>query len=160
MSTRVIRAVSATLTPAVSVAIAVDTAYVAAHGDDGKITSGVFAMDNRVRLGSTGEASMNLHTVCHAGDLIGFHCVPVNGAGSSGDTVIITQFLDVTGDVFTGAGHPRQQPPIGNGPAGNYWIGQVIKAGTETYTIQLEVTVGILQPVSYWVWFDARITVS
>ena len=160
MSIRVTRGRVATLTPAVSVAIAVDTAYIAAHVDDGKINKGVFAMDNRVRLGSTGEASLLLHTKCFAGDVIGFHCVPINGAGSSGDSAIITQFLDVTGDVFTGAGHPRQQPPIGNGPAGNWWIGQALKAGTETYTIQLEVTVGQFQPTSYYVWFNAIITAS
>lgn len=156
---RVTRASTATLTPKVSVAIAVDTAYVAAHGNDGKITRGVFVMDNRVRLGSTGEGTMTLHTKCNAGDLIGFHCIPVDGAGSSGDRVIILSFLDVTGDVF-GEGHPRQQPPIGGGPAGNWWIGQAMKAGTETYTIQLEMTVGQLQPVTYWVWFNAVITAS
>jgi hypothetical protein len=150
----------ATLIPRVSVVIAVDTAYVASHGTDGQITSGVFLIDNMVRRGSTHEATLQLHTVCNAGDLIGFHCVPVDGAGSSSDQVIITQFLDDSGDVFTGAGHPRQQPPIGNGPAGNWWVGQVMKGGTETYTIALQVTAGQLQPVMYDVWVEATITAS
>lgn len=151
---------SATLTPQVAVAIAVDTAFIAGHADSGQISQGVFMMDNMVRNGSTGEGSLSLHTVCAVGNLIGFQVMPVNASGSSGDSVIITGFADMQGNVFTGAGHPRQQPPLGNLPAGSYWIGQAMAAGTETYSIQILVQVGALQPVSVYVWWEAMITAS
>jgi hypothetical protein len=153
-------AMTASLTPQVTVAIAVDTAYIAAQASNGFITQGVFMMDNRVRNGSTGEGTLQLTTVCNAGSLIGFHSVSIDGQGSFGDQVIITSFATVEGSVFTGAGHPVQQPPLGNDPPGTFWIGQALKAGTEKYQIQIKVTVGQLQPVSYYVQWGAFITAS
>jgi hypothetical protein len=162
MSATVVRQAfaTATLTPQVSIAIAVDTAFVAAQAGEGRITKGVFMMDNMVRNGSTGEGTLGLHTACNAGSLIGFQVIPTDAAGASSDKVIITGFADVRGNVFTGAGHPVQQPAIGNLPQGSYWIGQAIEAGTEEYQIQIKVTVGQLQPVQYYVWWKATLTVS
>ena len=149
----------AQLIPQVVIVIAVDTAYVASQGD-GFITSGVYMIDNMVRRGSSNEGTLDLHTVCSVGNLIGFHSVPVDAAGSFGDQVVITSFADIQGNVFTGAGHPIQQPPFGSEPQGSYWIGQAIRAGTETYQIQIKVTVGQLQPVSFYVQWNAQITAS
>jgi hypothetical protein len=148
------------LMPQVSIAIAVDTAFIAAQAHEGGITKGLFMMDNMVRNGSMREGTLGLHTACNAGNLIGFQVIPTDAAGASSDQVIITAFADVTGNVFTGAGHPVQQPSIGNLPQGSYWIGQAMQAGTEEYQIQIKVTVGQLQPVQYYVWWIAKLTVS
>jgi hypothetical protein len=149
----------AQLIPQVVIVVAVDTAYVASHGN-GFITSGLYMIDNMVRRGSSNEGALDLHTVCNVGSLIGFHSVPVDAAGGFGDQVVITSFADVQGNVFTGAGHPIQQPPLGSEPQGSYWIGQAIGAGTEIYQIQIKVTVGQLQPVSFYVQWNAQITAS
>ena len=162
MSAIVVRGTAAATLPApqVAVVIAVDTAWVAAQGSSGGISEGVFMMDNMVRNGSFGEGTLALHTKCNVGSLIGFETVPIDGEGSSGDQVIITNFADMQGNVFTGAGHPVQQPPLGNSPAGSYWIGQAMRVGTETYMIEIKVTVGQLQPVQYYVWWNATLTAA
>jgi hypothetical protein len=152
-------AATLSLTPQVSISIAVDTAWVAAQAINGGISEGVFLMDNRVRNGSSGEGTLSLHTVCNAGSLIGFQVVPIDG-GAFGDQVVITGFADIQGEVFTGAGHPRVQPSPGSSTSGSYWIGQAIQAGTEVYQIEIEVTVGQLQPVQYFVWWNAKVTAS
>jgi hypothetical protein len=160
MSATVVRGTAAATLPApqVAVVIVVDTARIAAQGSSGVISDGVFMMDNMVRNGSSNEGTLALHTRCSAGSLIGFQTLPVDGAGSFGDQVIITNFADIEGSVFTGAGHPIQQPPLGNLPPGSYWIGQAIGAGTETYMIEIKVIVGQLQPVQYYVWWYATLT--
>ena len=160
MAADVIRsfAASTLLAPQVAVVIAVDTAWIAAQGSSGKISQGIFMIDNMVRNGSSGEGTLHLHTKCNAGNLIGFEAMPIDAAGSSGDQVIITSFADVTGSVFTGAGHPIQQPSPGGLPAGSYWIGQAMENGTEIYMIEIKVTVGQLQPVQYYVWWNATLT--
>jgi len=145
--------------PSVSTVIAVDTAFVAAQGSTGEISSGLFMLDNMVRNGSVGEGTLSLQTKCNAGSLVGFLAMPIDAGGGS-DTVVIVSFQDQTGNVFTGAGHPVQAQPPGNMPAGSYWIGQAILAGVETYTIKIKVTVGLLQPVEYYVWWDAVINAS
>ncbi|MCG7626745.1 hypothetical protein MHM88_02945 [Epibacterium sp. MM17-32] len=154
------RPVSAALTPSVSIAIAVDTAAIAAV-QDGKITSGVYMMDNQVRNGSGHEGRIDLHTVCNVGALIGFQVLPINAAGTSGDSATLTSFaLQGGDDVFTGAGHPRAEPPPKGLAPGSYWIGQAMAAGTEEYQIQIEVTVGALQPTSFYVTWEATLTAS
>lgn len=147
------------LTPHVSIVIAVDTAWVAGQAVNGETSEGVFLMDNRVGSGSSQEATLSLHTVCTVGSLIGFQVVPIDG-GAFGDQVVITGFTDIQGEVFTGAGHPQAFPAPGNGPFGSYWIGQALKSGTEVYQIEIEVTVGQLQPVQYYVWWNATLTAS
>lgn len=153
--------VASSLIPSVTVAIAVDTGAVVA-ASSGTITEGVYMMDNMVRNGSTNEGRINLHTECNVEALIGFQVLPIDGAGQSGDSVKITSFAMEGGDdVFTGAGHPRcvKKPPAGLKP-GAYWIGQAMAAGTQTYEIQIEVTVGVLQPVKYYVTWNAELTAS
>lgn len=147
------------LVPQTAITIAVDTAWVASQ--QGKnISSGIYMMDNMVANGSTGEGTMELSTVCNVGSLIGFNTVPIDALASTttGDSVIITGFTVSQGSVFGGSGYPRQQPALPNQPDGTYWIGQAMNAGNQTYQIQIVVTVGLLQPVSYFVNWDPFIT--
>jgi hypothetical protein len=153
-------AASATaLSPQTSITIAVDTAYVAAQ-QGRNISQGIYMMDNMVRNGSTGEGTLELATVTNNGSLIGFNVVPIDILGSSGDQVVITGFTVSQGGVFTAAGTPRQQPAIPGEPAGAYWIGQALAQGNQIYQIQIEVTVGQLQPVSYFINWDPFITAN
>lgn len=151
------RAVASSLSPQTSVTIAVDTSYVAAQ-QGRNISQGIYMMDNRVRNGSTGEGTLELSTVCNNGDLIGFNAVPINILGSSGDKVVITGFPVSQGSVFTAAGIPRVQPALPGEPEGAYWIGQALAQGNQTYQIQIAVTIGVLQPVTYYINWDPFIT--
>ena len=155
----VVQAPNTSLQPQTSITIAVDTAYVAAQGGK-NISQGIYMMDNRVRNGSTGEGTLELHTVCNNGNLIGFNSVPINALGSSGDEVVITGFTVSQGSVFTAAGAPREQPALPGEPQGAYWIGQAMNQGSQTYQIQIKVTVGVLQPVSYFINWDPFITAN
>lgn len=148
---------SALLIPQTAITIAVDTAYVASQGGR-NISKGIYMMDNMVSNGSSGEGTLELSTVCNVGSLIGFDAVPINFDGASGDTVVITGFTVSQGNVFTAAGQPRQQPAPPNQPLGSYWIGQALNAGSQTYQIQIKVTTGSLQPVSYYINWDPFIT--
>ncbi len=143
------------LQPQASITIAVDTAYVASKGGQ-NISSGIYMMNNQVSYGSTGEGTLELSTVVPVGSLIGFNTVPIDP--NSGDTVIITGFTVSQGSVFGSQGYPQQQPPIGTEPAGAYWIGQAMNAGSQTYQIQIKVTVGQLRPISYYINWDPFIT--
>ena len=154
---QVSRATSAALSPQTSITIAVDTAYVAAQ-QGRNISQGIYMMDNRVHNGSGGEGTLELSTSCDVGNLIGFNVVPIDSLGTSGDQVVITGFTVSQGNVFTAAGTPRQQPALPGEPAGAYWIGQALNEGSQTYQIQIAVTVGILQPVTYYVNWDPFIT--
>jgi hypothetical protein len=153
----VAQATTARLSPKTSVTIAVDTAYVAAQQGQ-NISQGIYMMDNMVRNGSLGEGTLELTTVCNDLSLIGFNVVPIDILGGNGDQVVITGFTVSQGSVFTAAGTPRQKASPPGEPAGAYWIGQAMAQGTQTYQIQIEVTVGQLQPVSYFVNWDPFIT--
>jgi len=146
-----------TLKPQTSITIAVDTAYVAAQ-QGRNVSKGIYMMDNRVRNGSSGEGTLELSTECNNGDLIGFNVVPIDILGSSGDKVVITGFTVSQGSVFTAAGTPREQSALPGEPAGAYWIGQAMNQGEQTYQVQIEVTVGLLQPVTYFINWDPFIT--
>ena len=143
--------------PLTAITIAVDTSYVASQ-QGRNISSGIYMMDNMASNGSTGEGTLELSTKCPVGSLIGFNVVPINVNGVSGDTVVITGFNVSSGSVFTAAGQPRQQTSPNNEPAGSYWVGQAIATGKQTYQIQIKVTVGILNPVSYFINWDPFIT--
>jgi hypothetical protein len=153
-------AASATaLSPQTSITIAVDTAYVAAQ-QGRNIAQGIYMMDNMVHNGSTGEGTLELTTVTNNGSLIGFNVVPIDILAANGDQVVITGFTVSQGSVFTAAGTPRQQPALPGEPAGAYWIGQALSQDSQTYQIQIEVTVGQLQPVSYFINWDPFITAN
>lgn len=143
--------------PTTAITIAVDTAYVAAQ-QGRNINQGIYMMDNMVANGSSREGTLELSTKCPVGSLIGFNTVPINGEGVSGDQVIITGFTVSQGNVFTAAGQPRKQPSPNKEPDGSYWIGQALNTGSQTYQIQIKVTVGQLQPVSYFINWDPFIT--
>jgi len=139
-----------------AITIAIDTAYVAAQGGR-NIREGIYMMDNRVSNGSTGEGTLELRSAVNNGDLISFNAVPINGEGTSGDTVVITGFTVSNGSVFTAAGQPRQFDSPPGEPAGSYWIGQAMNEGQQTYQIQIKVTVGKLQPTTYFINWDPYI---
>jgi hypothetical protein len=152
-----VREATTSLNPQTAITIAVDTAYVAAQNGQ-NISQGVYMMDNQLDAGSTGEGTVELSTHTEDGSLIGFNSVPLNP--NSGDTVIITGFPVLQGSVFGSAGYHIQQPPLGNEPAGSYWIGQATSQGSQTYQIQLKVTTGGLRPTSYFINWDPFITAS
>jgi hypothetical protein len=154
---QVSRATSSGLSPQTSITIAVDTAYVAAQ-QGRNIGQGIYMMDNQVHNGSGGEGTLELSTMCDVGNLIGFNVVPIDVLGTSGDQVVITGFTVSQGNVFTAAGTPRPQTSPPGEPAGAYWIGQALNEGSQTYQIQIAVTVGILQPVTYYINWDPFIT--
>ena len=152
---------SRALNPQTAITIAVDTAYVAAQAGKNIFQGGgVYMMDNRLPNGSQGEGTLQLSTMSFDGSLVGFNVVPINVLGSSGDTVVITEFNVSQGAVFTAAGQPGPQPSPPGEPAGAYWIGQCLNQGSQTYQIQIKVTVGQLQPVSFYVQWSAMITAS
>jgi len=142
---------STSLNPLTAIEIAVDTAYVASQNGN-NISQGIYMMDNQEANGSSGEGTLELHTKCNVGSLIGFKCVPINALGTSGDKVEITGFTISQGSVFTAAGQPVEQSDP------SYWIGQALNTGTQTYQVQIKVTVGILHPVSYFINWDPFIT--
>jgi hypothetical protein len=137
------------------ITIAVDTAYVAAQ-QGRNIGAGVYMMDNMISNGSSNEGQMELSTKVPVGFTLGFNSVPINPL--SGDQVIITGFNVSQGNVFGSAGYPRQQPPLATQPPGSWWIGQAMNSGSQTYQIQIAVTVGVIQPVTYYVNWDPFIT--
>ena len=142
---------ASSLNPLTAIEIAVDTSYVASQNGN-NISQGIYMMDNQEANGSTGEGTLELHTCCNVGSLIGFKCVPINALGTTGDKVEITGFTISQGSVFSAAGQPIKQSD------GSYWIGQALNTGTQTYQVQIKVTVGILHPVSYFVNWDPFIT--
>jgi hypothetical protein len=138
------------LQPQTAIAIAIDTQYVASVGGGG-ITEGIYMFDNRLDNGSTGEGGLELSTKCNAGDLIGFEVYPIDERGSSGDTVAITGFNVSQGSVFGSQGYPMKQ-------SANYWIGQAVNSGSQTYQIRVLVTTGGLRPTQFNVFWDPFIT--
>jgi hypothetical protein len=106
-------------------------------------------MDNMLELGSSNEGNLELSTVCNVGSLIGFSVYPIDT--NSGDQVAITGMNVSAGNVFGSAGYPVQQTP-------NYWIGQAINQGNQTYQIQVKVTIGTLHPIYYYINWDPFIT--
>jgi hypothetical protein len=141
--------------PKVSIQIAVDTSYVA--GQAGKdIKHGIYMMDNMAGNGSLGEGTLELTTACKVGDLIGFNVLPINYL-TTFESVVITGFATIFGNVFTSAGTPQKQVAPSGEPDGAYWVGQAMRGGSSTYEIKIKVTVGQLQPQSYFISWYAHI---
>jgi hypothetical protein len=134
--------------PVAQVAVAVDTALVAGSGGS-TISTGIYLMDNQLAEGATGEASFVLHSIVPVGSLIGFTAYPINTG--IGDTVVITGFNIVEGDVFGSAGYPILQQS-------GYWIGQAMNIGAQSYQIQLCITAGSLRPTRYYVHAQASLS--
>ncbi|OZI23163.1 hypothetical protein CAL26_06700 [Bordetella genomosp. 9] len=131
--------------PQTVVRILVDTASVAASGG-GAIGAGqAYMMDNRLDNGSGSEATLELLTVAHPRDYIGFYIDAVNP--NLGDQLAIMGFAITSGDVFGGsAGHPVQK-------SYNYWVGQIINASNSTYRISCSLTTnGINQQQFFFSW--------
>lgn len=139
--------------PTIVIEIVVDVAYIV--GQQGQtISKGIYMMDNMVNNGSTNEGTMDLKTVGNLGALVGWHVTPTDdNAVAMGQSVIIQGFQVCSGNVFGQAGFPEQQ-----GGSGNYWIGQLMYSGSQTYQIQLEITAGALRPVSYYINWEASIS--
>lgn len=154
LPSRLVTASVPLLQPQVAITIAVDCAYVASQQGN-NINTGVYMFDNQVSNGSTGEGGLELHSMVPVGALIGFNSVPIDLAAGS---VVISGFTVSQGSVFGSQGYPQQQPPLGTEPAGAYWIGQAMNAGSQTYQIQLAVTVGTIRPITYYINWDPFIT--
>lgn len=144
------RQLSGGFQPQTAIAIAIDTQYVASVGS-GAISKGIYMFDNRLDNGSKNGGGLELSTVCNVGDLIGFEVYPIDQLGSSGDSVAITGFNVSQGSVFGSQGYPMQQQP-------NYWIGQAMSQGTQTYQIRVLVKTGGLRPTSFNIYWDPFIT--
>lgn len=154
----VVCAQSSVLKPPVSIVVAVDTAYVASQ-QGLNITEGVYMLDNQFSNGSTGEGGMELSSIVPLDSLVGFESIPIDPSIAS--TVTISGFTVSSGSIFGSAGYPMVQPPIGSEPAGSYWVGQAVNSGpTQTYQIQLMVTIGALRPTTYYINWDPFIATN
>ena len=136
--------------PTVIIIIAVDVAYII--GQNGKmISKGIYMIDNAVDEGSSGEGTFELTTAGNVGSMISWKVVPINtDAAQTGQSVIITGFQVCSGQVFGTSGFPQKQSGTGD-----YWIGQLMYQGQQTYQIQIKVTAGELTPVSCLVNWNA-----
>jgi|GEM_PF-1398064 len=145
-----------------AITIAVDTGYIGTLPPGTVLANqGIYMIDNRVLNGSSGEGTLELSTQCPAGNVISFNAVAVNAAGGGDSTVEITGFNVSQGSVFTAAGEPRPfNPPPGGGVTNSFWMGQAMQQGAQTYQIQIKVTIGTLQPVSYYLSWDPFITAA
>lgn len=141
---RVVNPSATSPAPQTQIAIAIDTAYIAANAGQ-PVGTGIYMMDNQANMDSSGEGTLELTTVCPVGSLIGFTVYPMDT--NAGDQVSITGFNVSQGDVFGNAGYPLQVTP-------NYWVGQAMNSGRQTYQIQVKVTVGILRPINYYINWD------
>jgi hypothetical protein len=138
----------ALVAPATAISIAVDTAYVVGQAG-GQITTGIYMFDNMKSIGSTGEGTLELSTVCSVGDHIGFLVEPIDVRTT--DTVAITGFTVSSGNVFGGPGYPVQVTP-------SYWVGKAVNAGGPmTYQIQVLV---MSDGVPYYVNWDPFISAT
>ncbi|MDN3581720.1 alpha-pore-forming tripartite toxin MakABE regulator [Mucilaginibacter flavus] len=116
-------------TPQTTINIALDTAYLEGLQTGKPATTGIYLLDNRIGLGSSPEGTQSLHTVCYTGDHISWQVLPIDP--ERGDTVAITGFTILAGNVFGGSiGVPQ---PTGN-PA--CWVGRAVNgASTAVYQI-------------------------
>lgn len=145
-----------------AITIAVDTDYIGTLPPGTTHASqGIYMVDNRLQNGSSNEGSLELSTHCPAGNLISFSAIAINAEGGGGSTVEITGFNVSQGNVFTAAGQPQVfNPPPSGADANSFWIGQAMQQGSQTYQVQIKVTIGVLQPVSYFISWDPFITAS
>ena len=145
-----------------AITIAVDTDYIASlPPGTTHASAGIYMIDNRMLNGSKGEGGLELSTTCPAGNLISFSSVPINAESANPGTVAIVGFNVSQGNVFTAAGQPRPYNPAPAGLGQNaFWIGQALNRGSQTYQIQIAVTVGVLQPVTYYISWDPFITAN
>jgi hypothetical protein len=142
-----------------AISIAVDTDYIGTlPPGTTHANAGIYMVDNRVQNGSTNEGQLELSTHCPVGNLISFTAVPVNAESANPGTIEITGFNVSQGNVFTAAGQPRPFTPPPGVDEGAFWIGQAMQGGSQTYQVQIKVTIGQLQPVSYYISWDPFIT--
>lgn len=143
------------LVPATAIAIAIDTAYVGQSGG-GTISSGVYMFDNRTTNGSSGQGSLELSTVCHVGDFLGFIVYPMNT--NLGDTCAITHFNMSQGRIFGTNGWPK---PFMSRQ--DYWVGQAQRQSDppgQPSVYQLYVQITRYDGSKYNIMWDPYLTVS
>ncbi|ARP80636.1 hypothetical protein CAL12_07155 [Bordetella genomosp. 8] len=131
--------------PQTVVRIMVDTASVAASGGGAIGIGQAYMFDNRADNGSGAEGTLELKTVAHPRDYIGFYIDAINP--NLGDQLAIMGFSITSGDVFGGsAGHPVQK-------SYNYWVGQIINASNSAYRISCSLTTnGLNQQQFFFSW--------
>ncbi|HEX2926290.1 MAG TPA: AidA/PixA family protein [Ruminiclostridium sp.] len=105
--------------------ITVDTSRVLS-GD----TTGIYMIDNRAEVGSTGEGTLELNTKCYTGDYISWLVVPLDP--DTQDIVSIAGFQVSSGNVFGGEG-----TPVSKSDDDTYWMGRAINQGSTTYQIKV-----------------------
>ncbi|WP_157122231.1 hypothetical protein [Bordetella flabilis] len=141
--------------PQTVIRILVDTAYVAttAPGTNGAITNGAYMVDNRASNGSSAEGGLELHTVAHMEDFVGFYVEPVDP--TTQDTVRIVGIQALSNDVFTSAGEPRMRDT-----KGQIFVGQILNNAFSTYRLQCELTVNGLSVEKIPFWWDPYLGVN
>lgn len=130
-----------------SILIVVDVAYVVGFGA-GKISAGIYMVDNQHSNGSTDEGSLGLSTRCHLGDVISWEVMPIDPY--RGDKLAITAIAG--GTVFGSAGAPMSMPDTPN------WYGQAMTSGSQSYEITIQLTTGALRPTVYTAYWEASIS--
>lgn len=142
--------------PQTMIRILVDTAYVAtvAPANNGAVGNGVYMMDNRASNGSSGEGGLELRTVAHLEDYIGWQIEPVDMTTQDIVTIIGFQVLGGS-DVFTSAGDPVMRDT-----AGKYFVGQILNANSCTYRIKGLLNVDGLNQVLVPFFWDPSIGVN
>jgi len=114
----------------VSALIVVDTAGALASGS---ASDNAYLVDTEHFLGSWGEGSSSLHTLCEDGQVVRWSVAPVS---PSGDISII----GFSGDMVSGG----VCHPVAEGPPGDqYWFGRVEAQGqfaSFAYTVTLSIS--------------------
>lgn len=104
--------------------------------------AGAYLVDNRVSLGSTNEGSLSLHTLCNAGDRVGFGVLPINP--NDGYTVTIAAIDVSAGPIFPAGYAPvAMSPAWWFGAAGSYWAGKAVMSGSQSCRLTVHIDGGI-----------------
>jgi hypothetical protein len=104
--------------------------------------AGAYLVDNRLSIGSTGEGSLALHTLCDAGDRVGFGVLSLDP--NDGYTVSISAIDTSGGRIFPPVYAPvTTSPAWWSGTAGSYWAGKAVMSGSQPYALTLRVDDGV-----------------
>lgn len=144
--------------PQTVVRIFVDTASVATNCINGIINKGVYMLDNRNTLGSSGQGSLELNTHVRLRDYIGFYITPIDP--TQGDVVSIEGFEVLTGNLFGSAGYPEYLKQTELNPNGPCWVGQALNNSGTTYRIRCKIITGGLRSTTIYFQWDPYITVA
>ncbi|MBS0057668.1 hypothetical protein [Yersinia sp. Marseille-Q3913] len=144
--------------PQTVVRIFVDTASVAANCVNGSVSKGIYMLDNRKTLGSSGQGTLELNTCVRLNDYIGFYITPIDP--TQDDEVSIEGFEVLKGDLFGSNGYPELIKKTDKNPTGPFWIAQALNNSNTTYRLRCKlVTGGLRSRIIYFQW-DPYMTVA